>query len=128
VVMQTQAIPSALLPGRSKTGRGMRCPNCGVQLALFPDDELIALKLSEREQEVLDRVAEFQRHIQGPVPTRLLADHMGYTPRMVRIWLSNLERLGAVYRNPLKLKSGWMTKHRDCSPQLKLGASRALFR
>lgn len=55
---------------------------------------------------VARRLADLVKWCGQPVPARLLADHLGKSERMARVYLSRLERSGYVQR-PRGQRSGW---------------------
>lgn len=55
---------------------------------------------------VTRRLADLAQWCGGPVPARLLADHLDKSERMARLYLARLERAGYVQR-PAGQRSGW---------------------
>lgn len=59
------------------------------------------------ERDVVTRVLlDLARWCGGPVPARVLADHLAKSERTARLYLARLERAGYV-RRPAGQRSGW---------------------
>lgn len=83
-------------------GRNIICGDCGY--VFRPSD---MQSLTDLERLVLDTLRDLRQSPFSPVKTRIIADVLGYTPRHVRIQLTNMKRYGVI-NTPHGLHSGWV--------------------
>lgn len=78
------------------------CPHCGESYTI---DLAGVIPLTARQHELLRQLADLHHWRRGAVPTVVLADLMGFTPRYIRRYLHELEQLGFVCR--VGQRGGW---------------------
>jgi DNA-binding CsgD family transcriptional regulator len=78
------------------------CPRCGY---IFKPSEVYIM--TEAERLVLETLRDLRQSPFSPVPAKLIADFIGYSPRWVRQHLTNMRRHDVVAL-PRGRCSGWI--------------------